>query len=181
VGTKIATDRIESQAELARLVEEARGGHHEAFAEVVSAIWPDLLAFARSVLGRTADAEDVAQEALLIAWAQLPTLRSSRSFYFWVRKIAFHLANLHLKATAPLVPIEEAASVAIHLVTSDIDIPRALAVLTPQQRAVIYLSEVEGMTCTEIGAALGVNGLTVRIYRSRAIARLRRHLRVELP
>lgn len=181
MGTEFAKRRVESQTRTAELAEAARGGDRDAFASLVAALWPELVAFARSVLGRASDAEDVVQEALIIAWNELPSLRSADRFYPWVWKMVYRRAIAHLKGRVSLAPIEEAANEAIYLVPKDIDIPRLLAVLTPQQRAVIYLSYVEGKTNSEIRAALGVSAVTVRIYRTRAIARLRRHLGVELP
>ncbi len=181
MGTKYATERAASQEQLGELVEAARGGDHDAFASVVAALWPDLVAFARSVLGRAADAEDVVQDALIVAWQQLPKLKSAGSFRPWVWRIVYTCSMRRHKGRVPMLPLEAAEHEAIHLVTKDIDIPRLLAALTPQQRAVIYLWDVEGMTCAEIGAALGVAGVTVRIHRLQAIARLRRYLGVELP
>jgi len=181
VGPEFAKQPVRVQTHLAEIAEAARGGDREAFAALVEAIWPGLVAFARSVLGRAADAEDLVQDALVVAWQQLSTLKSGRSFYSWVWKMVYRRAVLHLKERARLVPIEEAEIEPIYLVTKDIDIPRMLAILTPQQRAVVYLSLVEGQTNSEIRAALGISSITVRIYRTRALARMRRYLGVELP
>jgi RNA polymerase sigma-70 factor (ECF subfamily) len=181
VGTTHTAERTQSQAQLGELVAAARGGDNDAFAALVAALWLDLLAFARSVLGRAVDAEDVVQDALLVAWQQLPTLKSAASVRPWLLRIVYNRSMRYLKGRVQLLPIEAAQHEAIHLVTRDIDIPRMLAVLTPQQRAVVYLWDVEGLTCAEIGAALGVARVTVRVHRLQAIARLRRHLGVELP
>ncbi len=178
---ELATERVRSQNHLAEIAEAARGGDHEAFAALVEALWPELVAFARSVLGRASDAEDVVQDALVVAWQQLPTLRSTTGVRSWLWKIVYRRALRFIQGRRPLLPIEAAAHEAIHLVPKDIDIPSMLAVLAPQQRAVLYLSVVEELTSSEIGAALGLTGVTVRIHRMRALARLRRHLGVELP
>jgi RNA polymerase sigma-70 factor (ECF subfamily) len=180
VGTESATERVRSEARLAEAAEAARSGDRDAFATLVEEVYPDLVAFARFVLGRAADAEDLVQDALLVAWQKIATLRSGRSFYFWVRKIVYHSALAHLRERGRLVALEDADLEPIRLVTRDIDITRMLALLTPQQRAVVHLSLVEGMTSSEIQAALGVSGLTIRIYRARALARMRKYLGVEL-
>jgi RNA polymerase sigma-70 factor, ECF subfamily len=181
MAAQYATGRVTSQARLGEIVEAARAGEREAFARLVEGLWPDLVAFARSVLGRAADAEDVVQDALIVAWQELPKLRSAAKFYPWVCKIVYRLALVALKQRSRLLPLEAAKREVIHLVTSDIDLSRLLALLTPRQRAVVYLSLVEGWTAWEIGAALGASLVTVRIHRMRALARLRRHLGVELP
>jgi len=181
MAAQYATGRVKSQARLGEIVEAARAGEREAFARLVEALWPDLVAFTRSVLGRAADAEDVVQDALIVAWQELPTLRSSAKFFPWVCKIAYRLALVALKKRSRLVPLTAAKREVIHLVTNDLDFQRLLAVLTTRQRAVLYLSLVEGWTASEIGAALGASLVTVRIHRMRALARLRRHVGVELP
>jgi RNA polymerase sigma-70 factor (ECF subfamily) len=50
---------------------------------------------------------------------------------------------------------------------------RALAELTPVQRAVFELREVEGRTTEEVGEILGLPPGTVRVYLHRARLRLR--------
>lgn len=170
-----------SQARLGELVEAARAGDAGAFGRLVEALWTDLVAFARSVLGRAADAEDVVQEAFLLAWQELPALRSSASVRSWLWKIVYRRAVLHLKEHPPSDPIDAARNEAIRLVVPQVDLERALAALPPQERAIVYLSFVEDRNSGEVGDALGLSRVTVRIYRMRAIARLRRHFGVRLP
>src|SRR3982074_1664730 len=47
---------------------------------------------AYSILGNTADAEDVAQEAFLQAYQKLALLREAEKFRGWVNRIVFRLA-----------------------------------------------------------------------------------------
>jgi hypothetical protein len=53
------------------LLDEARNGNPEAFAEMVSPYLPTLYRRARGLTGNTADAQDVSQEAVLKAWSRL--------------------------------------------------------------------------------------------------------------
>jgi RNA polymerase sigma factor (sigma-70 family) len=55
----------------------------------------------------------------------------------------------------------------------DLDLVRALAGLSPQQRAVVVLSYFEDLTETDTAAALGCSVGTVKAPHSRAIAHLR--------
>jgi len=181
VSAQLAAEPVTSQARLGELVEAARAGDQDAFGQIVQALWTDLVAFARSVLGRAAEAEDIVQEAFLIAWQELPALRAPGSIRSWVWKIVYRRAVLHLKSRPPTLPLEAAKREAIHLVTPEIDMERALAALAPQDRAIVYLSLVEEWKSGEIGAALGLSGVTVRIYRMRALSRLRTHFGVKQP
>ena len=181
MGTQLATEPVTAQTQLGELVEAARAGDDDAFGRIVQALWPALVAFARSVLGRTADAEDVVQDAFVIAWQELPALRTPGSFRSWAWKIVYRCAVLRLKNRPPTVPLEAAKREAIRLVTPEIDMERALAVLAPQDRAIVYLSLVEDWKSGEIGEAIGISGVTVRIYRMRALSRLRTHFGVKQP
>lgn len=181
MGTLHAIDRSSSEAQLGRIVEAARGGDQDAFTALVTVLWPTLVAFARTILGRHKDAEDVVQDSLLIAWQRLPTLRSGTSFRSWIWKIVYRQGREMLRRTPAHEPLEIAPIEPIHLVQPDLDLESALGALTPQQRAVVHLLYVEEWTPSEVAAALGVSSVTVRIHRMQALTRLRRRFRVELP
>jgi RNA polymerase sigma-70 factor (ECF subfamily) len=168
---------VRSKAIPVELVEAARAGDPEVFGRLVQALWPELVSFARSVVGRTADAQDAVQDALLAAWQDLPSLREPSYFRTWLWKIVYHKAGNLAANRPPAVPIEAARNEAIHLVTPDIDVERALAVLSPAERAAFYLSMVEDWKSHEIGAALGMSAVTVRVHRMRAVARVRKHFK----
>ena len=53
---------------------------------------------------------------------------------------------------------------------------RVLARLAPRQRAVVYLTLVEGRTAREAATILGILPATARVHRHRALAHLRRAL-----
>ncbi len=166
---------MRTRAIAADLVEAARAGDREAFGRLVVELWPDLVSFARSVVGRRADAQDAVQDALLSAWQNLHALRETACFRTWLWRIVYHKAGLLARRRPPTEPLEAARAVAIHLVTPDVDVEKALGLLSPAERAVFYLSMVEDWRSHEIGAALGMGAVTVRIHRMRAIARLRKH------
>jgi DNA-directed RNA polymerase specialized sigma24 family protein len=48
--------------------------------------------------------------------------------------------------------------------------------LAPQQRAVVYLTVVEGRSASEAAALLGILPATARVHRHRALTRLRHEL-----
>ncbi len=53
---------------------------------------------------------------------------------------------------------------------------RLLRRLAPRQRAMVYLTVVEGCTAREAASVLGILPATARVHRHRALARLRRAL-----
>jgi RNA polymerase sigma-70 factor (ECF subfamily) len=75
------------------LLEQARGGNPEAFAEMVAPYATTLYQRARRLTGNPADAEDASQEALLKAWSRLEQFSGKREenadeFRAWVSRIA---------------------------------------------------------------------------------------------
>jgi RNA polymerase sigma-70 factor (ECF subfamily) len=68
------------------LVARARSGDRDAFALLLEPRAQRLLRTARAVLGNEADASEAAQEALIAAWVQLPTLRDAERFDAWLNR-----------------------------------------------------------------------------------------------
>ena len=81
--------RFESPDEL--LVVAAILGNLEAFEQLVVRYRPAVVRLARSIVG-TDDAEDVAQESLLLAFKALPTIEEPGKFAAWLSAITRHRA-----------------------------------------------------------------------------------------
>jgi RNA polymerase sigma-70 factor, ECF subfamily len=129
---------------------------------------------ARGVLRNDADAEDVAQEALLRAYRQFDRLRDARRFRGWLVRIVFRLAldrarsakRREMRETewarparrpAPLTAEELAASGEFQALFD-----RALEELPEKQRLALLLSAMEEHTLEEVGAMLGLPIGTVK-------------------
>src|SRR6476646_9735755 len=99
------------------LVERARGGDHDAFAELARVAVVRLDKAARLILRDPELARDAVQETLIPAWRDLPKLREPDRFEAWLHRLTghacFHQArNRHrLAAEVELIP------------TIDIEIP----------------------------------------------------------
>jgi RNA polymerase sigma-70 factor (ECF subfamily) len=74
------------------LVERARAGDRDAFAELVDRHRTSALRTAMAVLGDRAMAEDVAQDACLAAWRGLAAFRGDASFKTWLLTITWRTA-----------------------------------------------------------------------------------------
>jgi RNA polymerase sigma-70 factor, ECF subfamily len=66
-------------------------GNLEAFEELVVRYRPAVVRLARTIVG-TDDAEDVAQESLLLAFKALPSIEEPRKFAAWLSAITRHRA-----------------------------------------------------------------------------------------
>jgi RNA polymerase sigma-70 factor (ECF subfamily) len=149
----------------------ARSGDREAFGELVERHWSEMVALARTTLAGDAEAEDLVQEAFVHAWQRLASLRRPESFPAWLRRIVVRRCLRWARRNPPRQEIPEGAAAGPG--EERLDVARVLAALAPRQRAVIYLTEVEGWTPREAARILGLLPATVRVHRFRALKRLR--------
>lgn len=70
-----------------RLVERAREGDESAFAELVDLDGGRCYAIAYRILRDTERAQDAVQQALLLAWRELPRLRDPERFEVWLHRL----------------------------------------------------------------------------------------------
>lgn len=166
----------------AELAVRARSGDVAAFDRLVERHLRRAYALAYRVLGHREDAEDVVQEAFVRAYANLHRYDGRRPFAPWFYRILLNRAlnwrrsrqrrrteALPLEQAAPDPPPDRAAEQA----EARARLEAALAALSPLQRAIVELFELEGMTSEEIGATLGLRPGTVRwhLHRARAVLR----------
>src|SRR5712692_6461722 len=129
---------------------------------------------ARGVLRNTADAEDVAQEALLRAYRRFDRLRDRNRFRAWLVRIAFRLALDRLRSSkrreqrdtfwshpAHQPPAATAEDLAVSN-EFQARLDRALGELPEKLRLVLLLAAMEDHTIDEIAAIVGVSAGTVK-------------------
>ena len=149
---------------------------------------------ARGVLRNSADAEDVAQEAMLRAYRQFERLRDRSRFKAWLVRIAFRLAldrlrsgkRCELRDTLWSQPEHQPrAATAEDLAASNefqAHLDEALAELPEKLRLVLLLAAMEGHTIDEIASMLGISTGTVKsriFYARRQLAeKLRCHANI---
>jgi RNA polymerase sigma-70 factor (ECF subfamily) len=134
-------------------------------------------AYTSRIVGSRTEADDVVQEAFIIAWRQLPTLRHPGSVRSWLMRIASRQALAHIKrrptdaALPPLgvpLPIDtQPENVAVR--NAEL---RALSValdkLPEDQRQCWLLREIAELSYTEIAEELHLSPATVRGKLARA-------------
>ena len=72
------------------LVEQAQRGDREAFAVLARTRGDKLFGIARRILRDASLAEDAVQQALVIAWRELPRLRDPDMFDAWLQRTLVH-------------------------------------------------------------------------------------------
>lgn len=164
----------------AELAGRAREGDVAAFTALVERHWARLVRFARSVAGR-AQAEDVVQVSLVVAWERIGTLRDPVAFPAWLLRIVGREAvrvarRWSWRRLLPLSAVPERADPAATGAVAGFEVERLLGRLPPRQRAVMHLTVIEGLSDGEIGQALGMDPATARSHRRKARLALRRQL-----
>jgi RNA polymerase sigma-70 factor (ECF subfamily) len=177
-----------------QLVARARAGDHRAFRSLVERHQQSALLLARGMLRHEEDARDVVQDAFVRVHKGLDAFQGTSAFFTWLYRIVTNLAidlerrphrtevvGLHPEHRgigAPLVARLEGTDplrlVSRRQLAERID--TALAALPADQRAVIVMREIDGMSCDEIASAMHVPRRTINSRIVHARRKLRRAL-----
>ncbi len=157
------------------LVERARSGDQEAFADLVHQVSDSLFGVARRILRDPGLAEDVLQHALVTIWRKLPPDR----FEAWAFRILVNACyadaprNRQWAATIRVLPVGRADQVDDYQAISDRDeLERAFRRLPLDQRAVFVLHHHVGLPVVAVAETLGIPDGTARSrlhYATRAL------------
>lgn len=162
-------------------------GNLEAFEELVLRYRPAVVRLARTVVGAD-DAEDVAQDALLLAFKALPTIEEPRRFAAWLSAITRNRAlrftkteDKHVKKRVALdeALIEKIASLAIRESAEDKErdalMNSAIDSLTMDYAMPLRLHFFDDMPLKRIAAFMGLPLSTIkwRIHHGKKLLRTR--------
>jgi len=159
-----------------------RRGDQEAAREVVARYGPTLLRVALALCPRAEDAEEVVQDALLLAHRALGTFDPARgALQAWLIGITANRARQVRRGLARYALLLTRISRDSFVVSTaaplqgDLELARQrLATLSPREREAFVLVEIEELSSTEAARAMGISDSTVRVLVTRARARLQR-------
>lgn len=159
-------------------------GDEPAFRALARRHLPAMVGLARRILGNTADAEDVAQEAMLRVWTHAPRWQPLALFRTWLTRVVVNLC-LDRKRRTPWVELEAAGELvdtapgAGELAETD-ERERLLAAaidkLPARQRSAIVLTYSEGMSNAQVAEILDTSVSAVETLLVRGKQNLRRAL-----
>jgi RNA polymerase sigma-70 factor (ECF subfamily) len=158
-------------------------GDEAAFHELVDRYANEMYRLSLSLVGNTADAEDVVQETFSGAFQALPDFDGRSSVRTWLSRILVKQAakwrrrrkvrrTVVLDAATPGPSPEQGLRM---------DVLGTLEMLSPEHREIIALREFQGMSYEEIAQVLGVPRGTVESRLFRARQELRDRLKAYLP
>lgn len=167
----------------AELLQRARGGDVEAFAEVVRLFERRLRALLGRLLDDERDVEEAAQDTFVQAWRSLDRFRGDSQPFTWLYRIAVNEAlqrnrrkKLDLRPLDDAVGIDAAMAGAAPPVDTVAEgrelqsfLARRLRDLPFDYRAPIVLRDIEGWSNQEVADALGLSlpAAKSRIHRAR--------------
>jgi RNA polymerase sigma factor (sigma-70 family) len=155
-------------------------------AERLVELIPRLRRYARALVGERASADDLVQDTLERAWAKLHLYRRGTDLRAWLFTV---MHNVHvnkvraMRATDPLD--EDLPEMALRAPQGDSlvmrDLDRSVALLPPEQRAVLLLVTLEDMSYEDVARTLGIPMGTVMSRLSRAREKLRAMMHGQSP
>ncbi|WP_027343117.1 RNA polymerase sigma factor [Hamadaea tsunoensis] len=161
----------------AQLVAAARDGHIESLTTLVAHTHPHVLRFAHTLCATPQDAEDAAQEALLILFRKVGTLRSITALSSWMFRIVRNecLRRLRRPGLDELVDtgIAESPEDDVIRQLEAERVARAIATLPDIQRRVLILRDVQGYPGRAVADHLGLSLAAMKSHLHRARASLK--------
>ncbi len=175
----------------AALIERCRAGDLAAFEPLVQKYRQRVYRLAYNVLRDADEAWDVSQDAFIRAFQALPSFRGDSAFYTWLFRIAMNVARDRARQHAArgrafgtervdekdwdraLVDHGTAPDASAAQIEERERIVKALATLSEPHRAIIMLSDLEGLSYREIAEVLSIPMGTVMSRLHNARKRLR--------
>lgn len=162
-----------------QVVSAAQQGDTRAIATLLDGSHAHVQRFARTLCSTPEDAEDAAQEALIVLYRKIGTLRATAALGSWmfsiVRNECIRRSRLALRgpiSAAMAEPSAEDATLARLEIERIVD---AIAGLPPEQRAVLVLRDIQGLSGAATAHALGLSrpAMKSRLHRGRETLRSR--------
>jgi RNA polymerase sigma factor (sigma-70 family) len=162
-----------------QVIGAAQQGDARAIATLIDCSHVHVHRFARVLCSTPEDAEDAAQEAMIVLYQKIGTLRAAAALASWMFQIVRHecirRSRLALRSPVPSPPtqpsIEEATLARIEVER----IVASIAALPSEQRAVLVLRDIQGLSGKATAQALGISrsAMKSRLHRGRETLRSR--------
>lgn len=156
---------------------QSRQGNTQAFRRLVETHQTMVYTLAFRILCNEGDAEDVVQETFIRVWKNLETFKTEMKFTTWLFTIATHLCYDRLKAlkrktgSFPIdgekfqhMQIESAENIETSAINSELAeiILRLTDELTPKQKLVFTLRDLEGLETEEMMTITGLSAEKIK-------------------
>jgi RNA polymerase sigma factor (sigma-70 family) len=158
-----------------RVISAAQQGDPRAIAILLDGSHAHVRRFARTLCATPEDAEDAAQEALIILYRKIGTLRVAAALASWMFQIVHNecirRTRMALRRPVSSASVEVSAEEAALTHLEVQRIVDSIAGLPADQRAVLVLRDIHGMSGAATAQALGVSkaAMKSRLHRGREL------------
>jgi len=179
------------------LIERLKAGDQEAFETIFNLYSPKLYGVAKRILGEVADTEEVIQDVFWTVYRKAKSFRGNSRLSTWLHRLTINAAlgkirreKKHSKEVEYEEYLPKFQDDGHHLVRPVVDwsdtldekyakqemqglLAQALDQLKPDDKSVVVLSDLEGMSDKEIAATIGltVSAVKTRLHRARLFLR----------
>lgn len=161
-----------------RVFKAAQAGEPAALERLLMQLRPDIYRYARRQCFASSSVEDVVQEALIILYRKVGTIRSPAALGAWLIKVVARLCMLPVLMLMNSIEELNTLHDSIRFSRMPVDDLRhdlvcGLESLPQHYREIILLRDLQEMTMNEIAACLGVNreAAKSRLHRARIMLR----------
>jgi RNA polymerase sigma factor (sigma-70 family) len=156
-----------------QIVSAAQQGDPRAIALLLDGSHAHVRRFARTLCSTPEDAEEAAQEALIILYRKIGTLRAAAALAGWmfqiVRNECIRRSRVTFRRPVSAAMVEPSAEDAA-LARLEVErIVASIAKLPPEQRAILVLRDIQGLSGAATAQALGLSrsAMKSRLHRGR--------------
>ncbi|MCE5248688.1 RNA polymerase sigma factor [bacterium] len=179
--------------EMTELLSGARDGDMTAFRLLVDRCSRRVHSIAYRMTGNAEDARDIAQETFIRIHQSLAIIDDTQSFQGWLYRTTVNLAlDFHrVKKRYAVVSLEgvggeiTAGTILPDTASENAEMAAIVRIvvrmLTPKQREVFVLRDIEGFSTEEIASLLNLNQSTIRVHLAKARERMKRELLKRYP
>ncbi|MFD7264000.1 RNA polymerase sigma factor [Streptomyces sp. NPDC059874] len=165
----------------ATLIAAAQRGDVDSITALVSGSHPHVRRFARTLCASPEDAEDAAQEALIILYRKIGMLRASGALASWMFRIVRNECLRRARSAIPRGPGPLPDGGAVMSAEDEVvlrleaaRVAKAVAALPEDQRTVLIMRDIQGHSGRLTADALGLStaAMKSRLHRARAAVQL---------
>lgn len=188
--TRINSSERMSEYPTARLISDCLAGNERAIEALVRQYEPDVFRLALSIVGDSAEANEVTQETFLAMLRSLASYQERKSFKAWLYTIALNQSRTHLRKRKTREKLRNTLSAIFRVESQKIPSPEDSAIRNEQEkvlwdvlndmdemfRTVVVLRYFHELPISEISEILSVNEGTIHSRLHAARERLRQAL-----
>jgi RNA polymerase sigma-70 factor, ECF subfamily len=159
-----------------KLIEECRGGNFNNFRKLVELTSPFVFSVASRMLGDEDQSRDVVQETMINIWQKLKNIKSAESYKTWIYRIVVNKCYDQLrkrKRNPEFVADEQTWALISNRISegpsADLEYRETAQIinlltnrLSPKQKAVFILSDLEEMSNDEISEITGMGKSAIK-------------------